>query len=35
MTEGIRLYVGSDAATVQRRRCHLTGWRCFQRCLWP
>lgn len=29
MGEGIRLYVGGDAATVQRRRCHLTGYRCF------
>lgn len=27
--EGIRLYVGADASHVQRRRCHLTGYRCF------
>jgi hypothetical protein len=27
--EGVRLYVGGDACTVQRRRCHLTGYRCF------
>src|SRR5262245_27290621 len=27
--EAVRLYVGGDACTVQRRRCHLTGRRCF------
>jgi hypothetical protein len=26
---GVRLYVGADAVTVQRRRCYLTGRRCF------
>lgn len=29
MREDIELWVGGDACSVQRRRCHLTGRRCF------
>lgn len=29
LPEGVRLYCGGDAQNVQRRRCNLTGYRCF------
>jgi len=33
--EGVRLYVGGDAVTVQRRRCHLGGPRMFSAAYGP